>query len=227
MEPPRNCPEVRTALPLHVGFDLDPPTRAAVEAHLESCPGCRAALDRARRARRAFLGLDAATGEPPALWPALRERLAAEGLMARHGGPSAAAATDGLAAAAGRRLAPAPARARVPAPGRVLRRPRRIAAAAAALLLVASGLFVGRGLFAPGDGSPDADPGLAVGPDSSEAAPQVPLAPGLQPVAMQPLREGERPLAADAIPFQGTEPDTDPILRRVDGSVVSDHPRVR
>lgn len=83
-----SCADVRAALPLFVGGDLDPTPSEDVARHLEACRGCVAEFERARRARQALLEARVRE-EGPALWPAIREVLRAEGRFAapRKRGP--------------------------------------------------------------------------------------------------------------------------------------------
>lgn len=81
MEAPQNRTEALALIPLYVGGDLDRPATAAVERLLEAWPEGRAALASAREARAALLGLGEREERLPDLWPALRTRLAAEGLF--------------------------------------------------------------------------------------------------------------------------------------------------
>lgn len=79
-----NCTTIQGLLPLHVGGDLEAGDAQRVDAHLGDCPVCQDAMSRAQVARGAlraelFAQVD---GHEPQLWPALRERLHAEGLIA-------------------------------------------------------------------------------------------------------------------------------------------------
>lgn len=82
--PSDKCSEIRFALPLYVGGDLDPEELGTVREHLADCAPCRAHEERARVARellvaRAGTGF---TGDTPSLWEGVRTALVAEGLLA-------------------------------------------------------------------------------------------------------------------------------------------------
>ena len=181
MERTYACSEIRSHLPLFVGGELDPALQQAVERHLERCGACAddhaAALD----ARRALRGLAATTGTGPDLWPALRARLAAEGRFA-PGSP----------------VEPAPMSARRQFAWRALP-----FSAAAAVLLLAAGVMLGR-MSQPGE----ADGGLEPVEPASGALVQQPGPAGrVRPVALQPLDPTEWPDAApSAVSEDGGNP---------------------
>ena len=78
-----NCTTIQGMLPLHVGGDLEADDAKRVAAHLGDCPDCQDAMSRAQVARGALRTelLAQVDGHEPQLWPALRERLHAEGLI--------------------------------------------------------------------------------------------------------------------------------------------------
>ena len=78
-----NCTTIQGLLPLHVGGDLEAGDAQRVTAHLGDCPVCQDAMSRAQVARGALRAelLAQVDGHEPQLWPALRERLHAEGLI--------------------------------------------------------------------------------------------------------------------------------------------------
>jgi len=82
--PSEACVEIRAALPLYVGGDLDPEELTAVRAHLGDCPECGGAEERARAARAVLLSRAAEEAQDgaPELWPGVRELLVAEGRLA-------------------------------------------------------------------------------------------------------------------------------------------------
>jgi anti-sigma factor RsiW len=94
------CHRVRRLLALHVGGDLDPGHRSAVEEHLESCSPCRERLRSFERSRQALFALKGATGPAPDLWPAVRAGLDRRAKV-RWGAGVAAAAVLLLAVGAG------------------------------------------------------------------------------------------------------------------------------
>ncbi len=77
---PDACIDIRAALPLFVGGDLDRDEALLVEEHLSACDSCRQAHRRAEEARAVLLKHGRATGtnEAPDLWPGIRAALAAE-----------------------------------------------------------------------------------------------------------------------------------------------------
>ena len=81
------CFEVRAALPLFVGEDLEREELAAVEAHLASCPACEELHARARSARQVLTECRAAADAAPApdLWDGVRVALRDEGILAPAG----------------------------------------------------------------------------------------------------------------------------------------------
>ncbi len=88
MEHPHDiCYEVRFALPLYVGQDLEPEEMATVEAHLAGCASCEAQHERARDAREVLLasGRQTAEGPAPSLWEGVRAGLIEEGLLPSAG----------------------------------------------------------------------------------------------------------------------------------------------
>ena len=152
-----NCTEIRGEFPLHVGGELESPTRERVELHLRQCAACREVLSRAKQARAALLEhfkSGEEFGVQPSIWPRVRETLRAEGLIL----PEPAKRGSELSV-------PTP-----PTPvarsswGRIY---RVAALAAAAALLFLLGSVVGRlgidPLIAPGPGAtgPETDPTVA------------------------------------------------------------------
>ena len=90
------CFDVRSALPLFVGGDLEIEELRAVEEHLEACPSCQEHQQRARAARAV---LTARRDDPsPDLWTGVQARLATEGVFASAGpkGPRALETTPTL-----------------------------------------------------------------------------------------------------------------------------------
>ncbi len=178
------CFEVRAALPLYVGGDLDRDELVAVEVHLESCPACRVAEGRARDARE-VLTSSCAEGPTPDLWSGIQGQLQAEGLFA-----SPIASTLEFQAPKHRlRLVPV-----------------GVLSAAAALVLA----YLMAGFFTPGL-TPEVSPGLAISPGSggtvttavpvghTEAPPHVAPRATSKPIAestggLRPLDEGEDPM---------------------------------
>ena len=82
------CAEYRERLPLYVGGDLDSTELDAIAQHLAGCETCAAEAARASGARNAFVDSlqgwrsEFATEEGRAeLWPSIRDRLVAEGLL--------------------------------------------------------------------------------------------------------------------------------------------------
>lgn len=84
-EAPETCLEIRSALPLFVGQDLEADEAKTVEEHLIECGSCREAHDRAREAREALVGMERPSDSPD-LWSGIRATLAEEGLF-RQAGP--------------------------------------------------------------------------------------------------------------------------------------------
>jgi hypothetical protein len=85
-----SCNEIQANLPLFVGEDLEQAVLEQVRSHLPSCPDCSARHAAAWQARAALLRLQARSltrtqavdmSEDLDLWPQLRERLRAEGLL--------------------------------------------------------------------------------------------------------------------------------------------------
>lgn len=84
MEYPRDaCLEVRAALPLFVGRDLESEELNAVEDHLAGCPACQEVHGRARTARGVLL--EHRVGTAPDLWTGVRTALRDEGRLAPVG----------------------------------------------------------------------------------------------------------------------------------------------
>lgn len=102
--PQDTCFEVRAALPLYVGQDLEHEELRAVAEHLADCPACEELHARARDARLVLSDrrdeLDAAP--VPDLWSDVRVQLRDEGLLAPIGPRSLKAAAEPLSVA-GRR----------------------------------------------------------------------------------------------------------------------------
>lgn len=81
-----DCTEVRSSLPLYSGGDLHPSRQAALDRHLATCVDCRLEAARANSAREALVrGLERGHAGRVDLWPALRNSLAAEGLISTNG----------------------------------------------------------------------------------------------------------------------------------------------
>lgn len=83
---PEQCAEVRSALPLYVGGDLDPSELEAVGGHLGGCPSCAALHERARAARGVLVEhlRTTASGTAPSLWEGVRAGL--HGSLEEEGG---------------------------------------------------------------------------------------------------------------------------------------------
>jgi hypothetical protein len=84
-----SCGEVREKLPLYAGGDLDPDILEAVHGHLDLCGECARRAARAMGARRVLVSaFRAQEGDvaQPGLWPGIRARLQAEGLIQPAGG---------------------------------------------------------------------------------------------------------------------------------------------
>lgn len=143
--PSETCADVLSSLPLFVGGELETDAARTVESHLARCGACRAAHERASRARAALGTLRAELAPAPDLWPGLRGTLVDEGLLAgsaqgaharpaRGREPSKAAATSGSLSSA-------------PSSRPLLR--RLVPAAAAAALLALLGLELRDGVGSP------------------------------------------------------------------------------
>lgn len=194
------CNIVDERLPLFVGGDLDPEALEAVRTHLAGCPPCREREARAVGAREAYRGALVQEASPD-LWPGVRAALERDRLLETE--------------------TPAPLAPVLRGPG--FRRVRRIAAAAAILLV--AGLLVTRPWGGPfgalGDGAGDGgatsnivsgETGMTVaiedpapGTDSA-LDPQLgtPDGPGIGPGGLEPLAPGE--LLRDRLPVTGTDP---------------------
>ncbi|MEW6071803.1 MAG: zf-HC2 domain-containing protein [Planctomycetota bacterium] len=147
--PPENaggepCARVQACLPLYSGGDLEGPLPAEIRAHLARCPACAAAAAAAGAVRdvlRAGLAARAAGSPGSALWPAVRARLRAEGILAgeRRGEivPAASRFGSPSSSSGSRRppVLPEPARARGARAG-LPRLARWMAAAAAVIFLM-------------------------------------------------------------------------------------------
>ena len=133
---PEACIDVRAALPLYVGGDLDPSELSAVEGHLTDCPACQDAQRRSEDAR-AVLAEHDSSGPTPDLWSGIRAQLSVEGRLA----PAVPTAREPLRLVRGPRLLPV-----------------GVASAAAAVLFA----FLVAGLLrppAPGSGGTTLTPG--------------------------------------------------------------------
>ena len=80
------CSEIRAALPLFAGRDLDPDEHEAVQRHLDDCPACSLSLApwidlrgtlAAERARQERM-------PSPSLWGDVRAQLQEEGLLCKE-----------------------------------------------------------------------------------------------------------------------------------------------
>jgi anti-sigma factor RsiW len=164
------CSETRFHLPLFVGGDLDPAPARALEHHLRECAACSRAAREAQKARAALVGLAAATPVPADLWPGVRRELAAAGLLG-------------------------------PAPSPVVSRRRPIPvlwlSAAAALLICALGVYLGRA-FQPGRPGPEPAPAPALALPAAR--------PTLRPVPLQPLDPEQWPEAVSPSLPLGPDP---------------------
>jgi len=94
------CRRAIRLLPLHSGGDLSPRLAAELEEHLDGCETCRRELGGLDASRQVLFRLKGAVGPTPDLWPALRERLAAEPVPSPRRLPFRAAAAAVLLAAA-------------------------------------------------------------------------------------------------------------------------------
>lgn len=75
-----SCSDVRAALPLWAGGDLEPDENQAVQRHLDLCEGCRGSAELADVSRRELvLQLEGSIGKTPDLWSGVRAQLIAEG----------------------------------------------------------------------------------------------------------------------------------------------------
>ena len=81
---PQTCSDIQANLPLYVGEDLEAPILETVASHLEDCGTCRG-IARGLEASRERIGGLSAVGGGPDLWPGVRARLEADGLLARRG----------------------------------------------------------------------------------------------------------------------------------------------
>lgn len=87
MEIPENCMDVRNALHLYVGADLEAEVQVAVARHLEGCASCRAQATDAQAARAALLGLAIDAPLTTSVWSEVRAQLVREGRLS--GAPAA------------------------------------------------------------------------------------------------------------------------------------------
>ena len=186
-------------LPLFVGGDLEGKARAEVVEHLTGCAACAEAAAESSRARDLFVAHLAnrpASVQRPGLWPALRTRLLAEGILGEG------AATDPEPIAAASAAAPSPGGS-VPTPGRLRLLPRRyrriagvVAAAAAILFLVV--VADPHGLR--GDGDPSLPGGMPLPGGTSLLGGPGPVAVGETPPAspVSTLEGLRRPSAEEA-----------------------------
>lgn len=176
------CSEVLADLPLYVGGDLEAPSRDAVAAHLDGCSPCRDALARASEARAVLSEHFERTAATPSasVWPELRERLRAEGLVHAPATPQAP-----VAAATG---------------GRLLRFLPHAAAAAALLfagVLAGEWLRSGPVVPAPNGGAPSGDvPSVAVESDRLAE-------PGRGESVLRPVEPGGAAVAEVETPAEG------------------------
>lgn len=93
-ELPQTCSEVRANLPLYVGLDLEAPILEGVASHLDGCAACRGisrGLEDTRR-RIGRLADEDGAARVPDLWPGVRARLVAEGLVGGGDGRGAGTA---------------------------------------------------------------------------------------------------------------------------------------
>ncbi len=75
-----SCSDVRSALPLWAGGDLEPGENQAVKKHLDLCESCRGSAELADLSRRELvLQLEGSIGKTPDLWSGVRAQLVAEG----------------------------------------------------------------------------------------------------------------------------------------------------
>lgn len=81
MEIPENCMDVRNALHLYVGADLEALVQEAVSRHLEGCASCRAQAADAQAARAALLGLAVDLPLTTSVWSEVRAQLVREGRL--------------------------------------------------------------------------------------------------------------------------------------------------
>lgn len=205
------CSEIRAALPLFAGRDLDPDEHDAVQRHLDDCPACSLSLApwidlrgtlAAERARQERM-------PSPSLWGDVRAQLQEEGLLR----PQPAAALPSAARA----------------PRAVL---QALAVAAAVVLAVVLSRPADQGASPLADGG-GASQDLALGPVPGEAAapeqlgslgtpaqaPTSPVQPQpVQPAALlaeapapsagrlRPLAPGDRGLVEDAVEILHTLP---------------------
>jgi len=167
MDPtPDTCIDVRSALPLFVGGDLDPGELRAVERHLDGCPACQDARRRAEDART-VLATRPEPGPTPELWTGIRARLAEEGHFAE--------------------AAPA-----VPAPLRLVRGPRLAPVGLASAVAAVVFAFLLAGLLRPDPATP-AGVGTLAGTGGA-VTDTLPVVGPAREGGLRRLDEGEEPL---------------------------------
>ncbi len=142
----RRCEDVLERLPLYVGGDLDGPEQDGIAAHLALCASCAEEAAAASLARVAFVeALAAEKGERAELWPGIRERMLAEGLLREPApvlsGPGSALSDPGRALSDPGRALSDPGRAPSD-PGGVDRKPTRLRIVRMAGMLAAAAVII-------------------------------------------------------------------------------------
>lgn len=191
------CSEIRAALPLFAGRDLDPDEQEAVQRHLDGCPACSLSLAPWVEARGTLAAERARQERQPApsLWEGVRADLVREGLVRPEPAlPSVSrrrAAVRALAAAAAVVLAVV--LTRMDGPG-AAPQPAGADPSAAAVAMTAPP--------APTEQPAALDAQLDPGPDLLADAPLQQPAPS----RLRPLAPGDRGLAEDAVEILHTLP---------------------
>lgn len=164
---PEPCAEVRAAIPLLVGDDLEPEALEAARLHLASCRACTRALGAAQDARGA-LGRLRTQASAPDLWGPLQAALREEGLIRPPAGVPPIVQLPPIR----------PGPASVPRLG-----PRwALSAAAAALLAATLGLALQAWAPAPPADSPALP--LALGPEAPPSTPSADRVPIDEPTSL-------------------------------------------
>lgn len=191
------CSEIRAALPLFAGRDLDPDEQEAVQRHLDGCPACSLSLAPWVEARGTLAAERARQERQPApsLWEGVRADLVREGLVRPEPAlPSVSrrrAAVRALAAAAAVVLAVV--LTRMDGPG-AAPQPAGADPSAAAVAMTAPPALA--------EQPASLEPQLAPAPDLLAEAPLQQPAPG----RLRPLAPGDRGLAEDAVEILHTLP---------------------
>lgn len=191
------CSEIRAALPLFAGRDLDPDEQEAVQRHLDGCPACSLSLAPWVEARGTLAAERARQERQPApsLWEGVRADLVREGLVRPEPALPSVARRRGtvraLAAAAAVVLAVV--LTRMDGPG-AAPQPAGPDPSGAAVAMTAPA--------APAEQPASLEPQPAPAPDLLAEAPLQQPAPG----RLRPLAPGDRGLAEDAVEILHTLP---------------------